>query len=533
MKNINKMIYLLAAAAIAQFIFVIISHMGGSTLNSHSNHQTVLAFDKAHVDHLLIEQHAQDDKSDKSDKDADAMAVRLKKKDGKWFTQAGIPVTENKVEHLLEKLAGLKQDLPVATSSSALKRFKVADNDYERLITLKNGDKKLAALYLGRGAGARQTHVRSDTQSAVYTVELGVYDVPVNSEDWQDKNLLKLSTHEVSELKLADITFKPEKTPEQTRGTENSSMTIWKTSNLPVDKMINQKAINDNLSKLASLSFSKILGKEKKTEYGLDKPALIVSLTHKGQSREYQFAKLNDKEDYVLKVSDMEEYFQISSYTAKPLVEGISKAKWFMDKPKDESDESSESNDKPKNEPVSDPKATPETSKTSDNTAKSNDKPKSEPVSDPKATPETSKTPDNTAKSNDKPKSEPVSDPKATPETSKTPDNTAKSNDKPKSEPVSDPKVIPETSKTPDNTGESNDKPKSEPVSEAKVNPEASKTLDNTNITATESAMSSKTSTNEAKMTAAPTNKNENTQQAINNPTEPVKQEEKKNETAK
>jgi hypothetical protein len=160
---------------------------------------------------------------------------------------------------------------------------------------------------------------------------MGVYDAPAKAEDWQDKSLLKLSEKEVSEVTFSGMTFKPETTGDK------PSMTMWKTDALPANKIVNQKAINESIKKLASLSFSKVLGKvlgkEKQSEYGLDKPVLHLSLKHKGKARDYQFGKLKDKDDYVLKVSDRDEYFQIASYTGKPLVEGISKDKWLLDKP--------------------------------------------------------------------------------------------------------------------------------------------------------------------------------------------------------
>ena len=327
MKNINKNIRILAIIAIAQLLFVFVSHVGGSTLAQHANSENMLIFDKSHVDRLQIKgkHHAE---------------VTLIKKEGSWKTQAGFPVNKDKVKHLLDKLDGLKQGLPVATSDHALKRFKVSEDTFERLITLKQGEKKLAALYLGSSVGARQTHARSDSQTAVYTVDLGAYDAPAKVEDWYDKNLLKLGENSISQITLAGITFKRDASANHKEA--SAPITIWKTDKLPAKQIVNQKAINDSLSSLASLTFSKVLGMEKKAEYGLDKPVLTFSVTSKDKQRDYQVGKLKDKDDYVLKVSDRDEYFQIASYTAKLLVERMKKDKWLIDMP----------------EPVSQPAAT-------------------------------------------------------------------------------------------------------------------------------------------------------------------------------
>ncbi len=318
MKNTNKLIRLLAIAAVVQFIFIIFTHIGGNTLADHTMSEKILTFDQSKVDKLSI-------------KDKDGQQVELIKKADQWLTQSNFPAINSKVKQLLDKLAGLKHGIPVATSSAALKRFKVADNDFERLITLQQGDKKLASLYLGSGAGARQSHARSDQQSAVYTVELGVYDASAKVEDWQDKNLLQLSKKDVSEINLAGIRFSADASTQK-----KDSMTVWKAEPLPAGKIVNQKAINDSLNAIATLRFGKVLGKEKKAEYGFDKPALSFNLTHNGKKREYQFAKLKDKDDYALKVTDRDEYLWVPSYTAKSLVEGISKDKWLMEEVKPE-----------------------------------------------------------------------------------------------------------------------------------------------------------------------------------------------------
>lgn len=316
MKNSNKIIRLLAIVAVIQIALIIVTHINGNHLADHTVSANMLAFDKSQVNHLVI-------------KDKDGSQVQLHKKDGKWFTQADFPANNSKVNDLLNKLLDLKHGIPIATSDSAQQRFKVSNSNFERLISLQHDDKKLATLYLGSGAGARQTHARSDSQSAVYTVTLGLYDASTKVEDWQNKKLLKLEASKISEVKLADLRLIPDKASQKANRT-----TIWKADNLPAGKMLNQKAINDSLNKLAGLSFGRVLGKQNKPEYGIDKPALSLDISYDGKTRKYQFAKLKDKEDYVLKVSDREEYFWIPSYTAKPLVDAITKEKWLMDEVK-------------------------------------------------------------------------------------------------------------------------------------------------------------------------------------------------------
>jgi hypothetical protein len=277
--------------------------------------QPLLSFDKEQVDTLII----QGGKKAK---------VTLNKKEGKWQAEDGFPANQEKVKSLIGKMHEMKHGLPVASSDAAIKRFKVANDQYERYITLQKGGQKLAALYLGNGAGARQTYVRSDEDVAVYTGSIGVYDAPDTLDNWQDKSILQLNKEDVSRIKLEDKVF------QRVENKDKQSKTMqWQSADLPEGKQLDQKAINDGLSSLANLMFTKVLGKESKSEYGIDKPVLTLHLIFKKGEREYLLGQLKDKDDYVLKVSDRPEYFQLDSHVAKSIID--SSKRWLTDKVKE------------------------------------------------------------------------------------------------------------------------------------------------------------------------------------------------------
>ncbi|HIQ14363.1 MAG TPA: DUF4340 domain-containing protein, partial [Leucothrix sp.] len=312
----NKLIKILAAIAIVQVVITAMTWMGGSELQGQSDKATLLAFNKDDIDKIII-------KSDKQE-------ASLMKKDGKWQMIDAFPADQDKVNQLLAKLQGLKFSLPVATSEQALKRFKVADDTFERHISLLKNGNSVVELYLGTGAGARQNHARSADQDAVYTVAMGSHDAPAEVAPWQDKNILRLERSAISQVSIDGLSIVRE-----SDSNEKDSITLWKSSTLPKDKLLNQKGINDNLQKLLSLRFEKVLGKNSKGSYGQDKPELKLSLTHTSGKRDYTFGKFKDSDNYVLKVSDREEYFEIANYHAKSLVDDINKEKWLLDKPKD------------------------------------------------------------------------------------------------------------------------------------------------------------------------------------------------------
>jgi hypothetical protein len=268
-------------------------------------------------------------------KDDEQKQIQLSKKDGQWQTPDGFPADQNKVTQLIDKLNGLKTALPVATSESAVKRFKVDEKDFIRHVTLQKGDQTLASLYVGNGAGARQSYVRSAKETAIYGLAIGRYDFPTTADSWQDKAVLQTDKDEITAVNLAEL-----KLERDNQSTSSDSMIVWKTQSLPEGKVINQKAVNDALSPLSSLRFDKVLGKQ---SYGLEKPGLSFSLTLKKGKRDYMFGKMKDQANYVLKVSDRTEYFQLPEYTVKPLIEKMDRNKWLMDIPKqEEKDEGTE-----------------------------------------------------------------------------------------------------------------------------------------------------------------------------------------------
>jgi len=311
----NKTIRILAVIAVAQLMLTVTTWSGNSALQGQGDKRTLLGFNKTQIDHILIKDNENE--------------VSLTKKDGKWQTANAFPADQNKVDTLLSTLGGLKVGLPVTISSGALKRFKVDNDDYERYVRLQKEGSTVAELYLGTGAGARHTHARDGAQQTIYSVAIGSYDTPSNTEDWQDKNILKLDRKSVKVIELTNLKLQRDNETDK-----KETATPWKAQTLANNKLVNQQAINDSLGKLLSLRFDKVLGKEIKPEYGLEKPLLELKLVHKDGERHYQFSKLKDGDDYVLKVSDRDEYFKITSLIGKPVIEEISNEKWLMDKPK-------------------------------------------------------------------------------------------------------------------------------------------------------------------------------------------------------
>jgi hypothetical protein len=299
-------IRILAVLALIQIGLILTTWTGTTKLQSHTLGSLLLSFEPAEIDTLVLK----DGKNE----------IQLEKKDNKWLLADGFPADGKKVAALLSKLTTLQYSLPVATSDQALNRFKVAEDNFERYLQLQSKGKTVAELYLGTGAGARQSHVRNSEQEAVFTVALGSYDLPVTPESWQDKEIMAFDTADVTAIELDKV--KLERQPD---AENKESSPLWQGESLPPDTTVNQQAVNEGLKKLASLRFSKVLGRKELPEYGLAEPELSLKLLFKNGDRSYTFGKIKDSENICLKVSDREEFFQLASYLAKPLLEKINR----------------------------------------------------------------------------------------------------------------------------------------------------------------------------------------------------------------
>ncbi|WP_085580182.1 DUF4340 domain-containing protein [Thalassospira mesophila] len=285
------------------------------------------------IDHVTIE-------------DSDGAKVSLAKNGKDWQLpdQDNFPADGTKVDGLISKLTGLHEGLPIATSSGAIKRFKLAKDDFERRITLKNGDKAVATLYFGTSQGTHQTHARRDDQNEVYAVTMGSYDAPAKADDWIDSTALQISADDIVKMDVDGLSLvasevpvakgdakSADKSAAKPATDENAdkadldkakTQTVWNLANAAPDQKLQPAAASTLAAMTAKVRISSVLGKDAKPEYGMDHPVLKVSLTIKGKDQpvEYVMGKSDGKDgDYTLKLSSRPEYFRIAGYTGKQL----------------------------------------------------------------------------------------------------------------------------------------------------------------------------------------------------------------------
>lgn len=226
--------------------------------------------------------------------------VTLAKADQGWVIAdlADFPADGTKVDQLVEKLAGLKRPLPIATSPEAQRRHKVADEGFERQVVLESGDKPVATLILGDSPGFRRTFARPAGESVVYDLELPLFDVSNRRDDWLARDSLRVGQETIERVSSGDWSLVKAEGAWKLEGAEQAP---------------EEQAVNSLLSRLASLSYRGVLGAQDRPEYNQASPTLEITLgLTGGTERGYRISQAQASQDFVLKASDRPWYYKLS-----------------------------------------------------------------------------------------------------------------------------------------------------------------------------------------------------------------------------
>jgi hypothetical protein len=291
----KKWIVILSVLLTVQVGLAVILDMNSNSYSAFQPKEKLLAFDSKQVDGVSISTQKK--------------SIELKRQNGKWILpeDEGFPANQSAVTGLLDKLTVLQKGWPVATTDEAAQHFKVADDNFERKLTLSSGGKTVATLYVGTSPGYRKVHVRPAGEDSVYSVAFNAWEANAKPDDWIDQDILKLDPKTVQRIDMSGIVLEREGDKLKLDGLDDKQQT-------------NQQEAKSLLGKLAGLRIESLLGKQDKPDYQQDKPVLDVKLTQTdGKTLEYRFSKPKAGDYYVLKRSDRADYFKVADFEVSPI----------------------------------------------------------------------------------------------------------------------------------------------------------------------------------------------------------------------
>jgi hypothetical protein len=214
------------------------------------------------------------------------------------------PVSDGRVEALLDQLQGLRKRQPLSTSEAATERFKVAADSFERLIELYGeGEGTMASLYLGESPGFRRVYARAANDDTVYEVSYGVHQVSPKPVDWADRGLLRLSHEELSRIELSGVTL------ERVEGT-------WRVADLGEGEQSNEEEIRAALAHLGAIGFLSI----EDVEPPAGQPVLELKVARKdGESWSYRFYRGEGDAEPLLRSSARPWTFRVAEFLLEEL----------------------------------------------------------------------------------------------------------------------------------------------------------------------------------------------------------------------
>lgn len=254
----KRWIVMCAIVALAQAGLAVWTNVARHAGETQVNKGPLLNLKAAEVNELLFE-------------DGQGQKLAFKKEADRWLLpdSGAFPADAERVQGLIDRLAGLQRGWPEATTAEAATRFKVAPDKFERKLSLRANGKDLAVVYFGTSPGLRKVYLRADKDADIQAMPLTPNELELQVDNWIDAGVLRLKPEQVTRVDLPNLHL--------ARTQDGLQPADLK----PEEELIKER--RDALVKrLTGLSISAILGKESKPEYGLDTPVLRYTVELEG-----------------------------------------------------------------------------------------------------------------------------------------------------------------------------------------------------------------------------------------------------------
>ncbi|WP_305857814.1 DUF4340 domain-containing protein [Balneatrix alpica] len=260
----------------------------------------------------------------------DQPALRLTRQPTGWQLESGLPVQEEKVQALLQRLQQAQRGYPVTTQAQAWSRLGLVEGEQRQLKLQDQQGVTLATLYLGNAAGMGRSYARLDDEKEAYTLAVAAYELPLLAKDWLDRGLFNFAVGDLEWVQINDYPrWQPLESSEQQEQTQADAEPgaageverQWQS--LP--EGVDAAAVNQLLEQLAKLQVDEALGQQPQPEWQLQQPRLKLSLSLNGQVQHWQLSQDKDQRFYILHTDQLQTdgqpwYFRVANWQVEPWI---------------------------------------------------------------------------------------------------------------------------------------------------------------------------------------------------------------------
>ncbi len=300
----KKLILICCVLLAVQLGLTVLTHWPKGSNEAQIAKWPVVAVNPAEIDELVLE-------------DGEGHKLRVKKEHDRWLLpeQDGFPADTKRIRDLLDRLAALQWGWPEATTTEAAVRFKVARDQFEHKMVLRQGGVDCCTLYFGTSPGLRKLYLRVDGDRDIQAVTLASHELDLKADNWIDTGLLHLAAEKINRITLPAI-----------------SLIRRENELVPADLKNNEEVVRESrdalVKQIADMTISGLLGTEKKPGYGFEAPVLCLGVELEGGATlDYVFGRQEKKanatskepppaeeESSVLQVSGQKQLFRVDNW---------------------------------------------------------------------------------------------------------------------------------------------------------------------------------------------------------------------------
>lgn len=265
----NKVNQILVAALFAQAAIIAVVNVAGNEPKIAPAAKIYPGFEPDKATKIVLSgpkgtESAEKDKAEKT--------VTLEKNGTTWGVQSadGYPVEASKVTELLKSIQNMAARGPVVTKTAYHKKLEVADDAYNRKVTITH-DGKDETFFIGTSPSFKKVHLRKAGSNDVVLVEgISAWDLGTTGAEWVNKTYFKVPESDVWSLQVKNASgqYALEKGP------DNS----WALVGAPAGAKLAKSTIDDVVRKAANVTLDELVGKGEKPEQGFGSPSATVTL---------------------------------------------------------------------------------------------------------------------------------------------------------------------------------------------------------------------------------------------------------------